>query len=188
MHTWLVLLLVSGFAPAPATISSLNPNSLTVGAADFTLTVIGTGFTRRAEVRWDGTPLETTFVSETRLTAVVPANNIDSGGAHQVTVVAPGGNGGTSNALTFTVNNPVPSLASISPSSAQVFSGELTLTVNGANFVSNSVVRWKGANRSTTFVSASQLTAAISEADLTVGGPASVTVFTPAPTERAGRP
>ena len=56
-----------------------------------------------------------------------------------------------------------------------------TLTVNGSNFVSGSVVRWNGANRTTTFVSATQLTAAIPAADIAAAGTASVTVQNPPP-------
>jgi hypothetical protein len=44
--------------------------------------------------------------------------------------------------------------------------------------VSGSVVRWNGANRTTTFVSATQLTAAITAADIAAAGSASVTVGT----------
>jgi Putative Ig domain/IPT/TIG domain len=51
--------------------------------------------------------------------------------------------------------------------------------VTGSNFVSGvsgSVVHWNGANRTTTFVSATQLTAAIPAADIAAAGTASVTV------------
>ncbi|HLC41270.1 MAG TPA: IPT/TIG domain-containing protein [Methylomirabilota bacterium] len=56
-----------------------------------------------------------------------------------------------------------------------------TLTVTGNNFISSSVVRWNGVNRTTTFVSATQLRAAISASDIATAGSAQVTVFTPAP-------
>jgi hypothetical protein len=42
-------------------------------------------------------------------------------------------------------------------------------------------VRWNGADRTTTFVSATQLTVTISAADIATAGTAQVTVFTPAP-------
>src|SRR5207248_2725073 len=57
----------------------------------------------------------------------------------------------------------------------------LTLTVTGTNFVSGSVVRWNGANRPTTVVSGTQLTAAIAATDIATVGTAQVTVFSPAP-------
>jgi hypothetical protein len=56
-----------------------------------------------------------------------------------------------------------------------------TLTVYGAGFISSSVVRWNGADRTTTFVSGTQLTAAITAADIAAAGTANVTVFNPAP-------
>ena len=77
--------------------------------------------------------------------------------------------------------NPVPTTTSLSPSSAVSGRGDLTLTVNGSNFVSAAVVRWNGSNLATTFVSAAQLTALIPAAALAAPGSGSVTVFNPAP-------
>jgi len=77
--------------------------------------------------------------------------------------------------------SPAPTLTSIDPSSAFSGSGDLTLTVAGTDFVESSVVRWNGSDRPTTFVSATQLLAAISAADLENPGQAQVTVFTPSP-------
>jgi Domain of unknown function (DUF4082)/Bacterial Ig-like domain/Bacterial Ig domain len=78
-------------------------------------------------------------------------------------------------------NNPVPTTSGLAPNSAIAGGAAFTLTVNGTNFVTNSVVRWNGADRPTTFVSATQLTAAIPSTDIAASGTASVTVFNPAP-------
>src|SRR5207244_8106786 len=56
-----------------------------------------------------------------------------------------------------------------------------TLTVNGSNFVSTSVVKWNGSSRTTTFVNSGQLTAQIPGGDIAAGGSAAITVFNPAP-------
>ena len=77
--------------------------------------------------------------------------------------------------------NPVPTLASLSPSSAFTSAGQVTVTATGTGFVSSSVVRWNGADRPTTFVSSTQLRATISTSDLATPGAASVSVATPAP-------
>ncbi len=45
----------------------------------------------------------------------------------------------------------------------------------------DSVVRWNGADRPTTFVSINRLTAQIPASDLLTAGTAEVTVFSPAP-------
>ncbi len=75
----------------------------------------------------------------------------------------------------------MPTLASISPTSANAGSPNFTLTVSGTNFISASVVRWNGISQVTTFKSATQLTAAITAADIFAQGSAQVTVFNPAP-------
>jgi hypothetical protein len=60
----------------------------------------------------------------------------------------------------------------------RVGSPAFTLTVNGSNFMSSSVVRWNGANRPTTFVSRYQLRAVLTAGDVDVAGTARVTVAT----------
>ena len=88
-----------------------------------------------------------------------------------------GGGGGTPPPS----GNPVPTLTSISPTSATAGGVAFTLTANGSNFISSSVVRWGGANRTTTFVSSTQLTATIPATDLVTAGTVQVTVFNPSP-------
>ena len=73
----------------------------------------------------------------------------------------------------------VPGLTTLSPNSATAGGPAFTLTVNGSNFVSGSVVQWNGTVRTTTFVSATQLTAAIPASDIAAAGTAQVTVANP---------
>jgi hypothetical protein len=54
-----------------------------------------------------------------------------------------------------------------------------TLTVSGSSFVSGAKVRWNGADRTTTFVSATQLRANILAADIATPGAVPVTVLNP---------
>src|SRR5665811_1825285 len=77
--------------------------------------------------------------------------------------------------------NPVPTTTSLSPNSATAGDSGFTLTVNGTNFVAGSVVKWEGADRTTTYVSATRLTASIPASDIVTAGTASVTVFNPTP-------
>jgi hypothetical protein len=77
--------------------------------------------------------------------------------------------------------NPAPSIKTISPAQAVAGGPTFTLTVNGAGFTTSSVVRWNGSNRATTFVSSTQVQAAILPADIAAAGSAQVTVQTPAP-------
>lgn len=77
--------------------------------------------------------------------------------------------------------NPPPSLYSIEPQSVIAGSAAFTLTARGADFTSASRVRWNGADRPTTFVSDSLLTASITAANVAVVGSAAVSVYTGAP-------
>ena len=170
---------LSPFSGAAAlTLTTLSPSSAAAGGPAFTLTVNGSNFVNGSVVSWNGANRTTTFVSATQLTAAIPAADIAAAGSASVTVQNPGG--AVSNALTFTISSAsTPTLTTLSPSSAAAGGPAFTLTVNGSNFVNGSVVSWNGANRTTTFVSATQLTAAIPAADIAAAGSASVTVQNP---------
>ncbi|VAW37237.1 hypothetical protein MNBD_CHLOROFLEXI01-4817 [hydrothermal vent metagenome] len=56
-------------------------------------------------------------------------------------------------------------------------SGDMLLTVQGAGFSADSVIRWNGADRTTTYVNGLLVTAVIPAADLTSLGSYSVTVY-----------
>ncbi len=146
-------------SPPTPTITSLSPTSATAGGAAFTLTVNGTGFLSGAVVRWNGTGLTTTFVSTTQLTAAVPANLIVSSSSANITAVNTGGS--PSAAATFNISPPTPTITSLSPASTTAGGSAFTLTVNGTGFVSGATVQWNGAGLTTTFVSTTQLTAAV---------------------------
>lgn len=162
----------------PPTISSISPNLLPTGSSAFTLTVNGTNFNSASTVQWNGSNRATTFISFTQLTAAIPASDLATGGAASVTVVNPPPGGGSSNAVFFNINA-LPTLTSLSPSYLAAGSVALTLTVNGTNFNGVSVVRWNASNRTTTFVSSTQLTAAIPATDVSAAGMADVTVLNP---------
>ena len=162
-------------------LSSISPNSVLVGSAGFTLTLTGGNFVSNSVVQVNGVSRTTTFVSATQLTAAISASDLAVTGYLSITVLNPAPSGGTSGPITLTVNNPLPSLSNISQTSALAGSAGFTLTLTGGNFVPNSVVKVNGASRPTTFVSATQLTAAIPASDMAVAGYLSITVFNPAP-------
>lgn len=80
-------------------VTNVAPATAIVGAAPFTLTVTGTGFTDDSVVSFDGDARPTTFVSETQLTANVaspvgPARTVavtvSTGGSASFTITATG--------------------------------------------------------------------------------------------------
>jgi len=72
-----------------------------------------------------------------------------------------------------------PTITTISPTSAIAGGPAFILTVNGTNFVSGSTVNFNGTAVATTFVSATQLTAAIPASDIATAGSFNVTVTNP---------
>jgi hypothetical protein len=174
-----------GSAPAPA--AALGFEAAATPGAPTTLTPIGTSL---ITVGWQG--LTTALSGTVKLgdAVVKVAASAQSGQSYTLAIAAASGSlGATSVTLTpapdgtLTVTNPypAPTLSSVAPAGAVAGTGAFTLTVNGANFVQGSVVRWNGSDRLTTYAGAAQLTAAISAADIAAGGTAQVTVFNPPP-------
>lgn len=67
-------------------------------------------------------------------------------------------------------------VTSISPTSVSEAGPSFKMTVLGSGFAGSSTVQWNGSNRSTTYVSATELLAQINAADIATTGSASVTV------------
>jgi uncharacterized protein (TIGR03437 family) len=166
--------------PAPV-LTSLNPASVLAGDAAFTLTINGTGFVSSSVVKVNGTDRAANFLGTTQLSVAVTAAEIANPGALNITVVNPAPGGGTSNQLSLAINNPAPVLTSLNPASTLVGSAATPVTLTGTGFRANSIVRVNGADRATTFVSATQLMTTLSVADLAAAGTLKLSVFTPTP-------
>jgi hypothetical protein len=138
-------------------LDSLTPTSAVVGTAGFTLTVNGRNFLPSSQttnasipgsiVQWNGANRPTTFVNSNRVTASIPASDIAVTGVASIAVSNESQGGGVPTALPFSINNPIPSITVLSPPRVSVGSNSINLIVSGRNFVSGSVVRFRGAFR-----------------------------------------
>jgi len=170
---------IENAAPVAA---ALSPANILAGSAAFGLTVNGSGFVSGSAVQWNGGARPTTFVSSSVLKAAISATDVAVAGTAQVRVVNPLPGNGTSAALTFTVQNAAPVIASLAPSSVRAGSVGFDLTVTGTGFMQGATVQWGGANRVTTYSSATQLIAAIPATDASIEGTVNVVVRNPEPT------
>ncbi len=118
--------------PVPFVSQPLIPGTVAPGSPGFTLTVNGTGFVPGAIAKWNSRKLVTTFVSQERLTAVIPESLVAFAGTSSVIVLNPGPGGGVSNPALFTVTFPSPSPATLHPSSVGV--GAVPVDVIAADF------------------------------------------------------
>lgn len=161
--------------PALPLINNIGPAN---GAPGATVTIRGIHFgdTQGTSVVHFAGADATSYASwsDTSISLTVPA--AATSGTIQVTTPD-----GDSNGSYFTVDNPVPSISGLSPDHKAAGNARFTLTVSGSGFATGAVVKWDGLSRTTHYVSASQLTAAVSASDIRNAGSPSVTVFNPGP-------
>ncbi|HTT04491.1 MAG TPA: PQQ-binding-like beta-propeller repeat protein [Steroidobacteraceae bacterium] len=82
-------------------------------------------------------------------------------------------------AVTYNVTAAVLALNSISPKQVTAGGGPFTLTVFGTGFGATSLVSWNGANLPTTYVSGTELRAAVGASQISSVGTASIAVVNP---------
>jgi hypothetical protein len=172
--------------PVP-TITSLSPSSTMAGSAAQTLTINGTNFLTSTTATFNSAGKTVTYVSATQITIPLTAADQATAGAFVVSVTNPapgGGTASTSGAGDFTVNNPSPTVSSISPSSVPAGSGATTVTITGTGFVSTSRVTVDGtalASSAVTVAGATSISAVVPAADLSTAGSLAIVVSNPAP-------
>lgn len=166
----------SGVGVTPA-ITSLSPATVASGSGAFTLTVNGSGFATGAVVNWAGSARTTAFVSATKLSAAISANDVAAAGNFAVTVTV---GAQVSNSVVFTVtqSSTGPTITAVTPNYTTINSAAFTITVTGTNFVSgSSVVHFGSSALTTAFVSATTLTAPIPSANFKTLGTYGITVW-----------
>ncbi len=163
--------------------STSTPISQTIAQATSSVTV-----TCPSSVTYTGspqTPCIASYTTSDNLSGSLTvnyANNTNAGTATASSTYSGDSNHApSSNSATFTINNPVPTTTSISPTSTTAGGSSFVLTVNGTNFVPSSTVSFNGINATTTYVSATQLTAQIPASDVTTAGTYPVAVTNAAP-------
>ncbi len=178
-----------GIYPA-ATLTSILPTSANSGDPDLTVTITGSGFFSGAGIQFANTSTSlanlfpTTFVSSTKLTAVIPASAMALPGSFSISVVNPNPSNGPSNALPFTVNlgtYPVPNLTSLYPATVIAGSLPFQLIAGGTQFAPGAVIDFNGVVKATTVNGATNAYATISTADISASGTVLVTVNNPTP-------
>lgn len=168
--------------PVP-TVTSVSPSSGLVGQAIATLTVTGTNFVTGAKVNFNGTSSTGTVSNGgTTITVSILASQLATGGTVPVNVTNPLPGGGASNSVNFTIDNPVPTVASISPNTGIVGQAISTLTVTGTNFVTGAMVSFNGTNNvGTVSNGGTTITASIVATELPSAAVIPVTVSNPTP-------
>src|SRR5436190_682642 len=172
--------MVQGSSSIPI-LRSISPSTIAAGSPAQTVTLTGNNFFNDSQVFFNGNSRPSTLISGTQVGVQLSSTDLAQTGTATLSVLNDAEGGWRSNSVNLNIVNPMPSLAAISPASVNAGSAGFTLNLTGSNFVPGSSVQVNGTSRSTTFISATQLGAAIPASDLTVGTYFSVTVFNPAP-------
>lgn len=138
-------------------ITSLSATSVITGSPDVTLEITGSNFVSDTTVNFGSLVLTPTSCTPNLMEVVIPARAISRGGVLRLTLSSPSPGGGMSNEIPFTVSNPVPSIAALSPPSVTADEGDLTLMITGAGFVPDSRAAIQDMQLSTTFISSTQV-------------------------------
>jgi len=81
----------------------------------------------------------------------------------------------------YTIASPAPAISGLSPAFTNAGGAAFTLTVNGSGFISGSTVYWGASALTTTYVSATQLSAQVPATDIAATGTYAITVQTTTP-------
>jgi hypothetical protein len=170
-------------------INSLSPSGALAGSGGLVLNVSGTNFVPQSTVTVNGSNRTTEYSNSTAVAAALTAADLMTPGVLQVTVVnpvvtPPGGlpGGGASNSVPLSINAPLPVISAVSPTGALAGAVATSLSVTGTGFISQySYISINGVPQTTTFVSATQVSAPLTAAQLSVSGVNQVTVINPGP-------
>lgn len=162
-------------------ISSISPKNVLVGSDSVTLTVSGSGFLSTSVVQLAGTAEVTSYASATQLTATVPTTQLTNAAELPVVVANGSVTSGSGTPFDLEIDNPAPTISSVSPTSEMLGVAAPQVTVTGTGFVTTTVIYVNGAARPTTFGSGTQITATLTAADVATAGVLALTAVNPTP-------
>ena len=177
----ILLLLIAAAATcwAQPTIGKVDPPFVNGGVAlrSFGMNIDGNGFVPGSRAYWNSVPLDTGFVSATRVTANVPASLAAPPGTAALQIGNPSGPTVIySNIVSYIVASDVFSIHRVLPQALSAGDPASALTVYGFVLPSDSVVLWNDTPLATTFVSQGQVNATVPAGLIATVGSATIRV------------
>ena len=161
-------------------ITGISPSTVYVNQGSLTLTLSGQFFSPTAVVYVNGASRPTAF-DNGQLLAALTAADVSVVGSVAITVEDSASGNVPSTAATLTVQaRPTVGIISLSPGTLTAGNTSFTLTVTGFGFAADSVIDWNGTGLTTTYVSATTLSAAVPASQVAAVGTAQVNVVNPA--------
>lgn len=170
--------------PVPE-ISSITPDTVLRGSNDTEIVVEGDKFitTSTASInlltgKYD---LDTVFIDNHHVKLNIKDDIFLEAGKFPVTIYTTSPDGGTSNSVNLTVNNPVPSITALQPSHAMAGAAELTLTVSGLRFFNDTIIFINGVMRPYALIDPTKIQLELSGLNFEVGAYLELKAANPSP-------
>lgn len=169
-------------SPVPHITSITPTTTLASTTSEVTVFVNGTGFVPQSIATLNQKNLTTIFNSPTVLEAEVLQADITVPGPVQIGVLNPAPGGGVSNQVPLNVLDPVPTIASITPTSVLAGATPPTISITGTGFVSQfTSINVNGTPAPSTIASPTSALVTLTAGDLTLGGVDQIVAVNPQP-------
>jgi len=159
--------------PVPEIIS-ITPDDAQRGSSEITINIEGLVFIKSSSVfirlSTNDCELSTVFIDNNNIQATIPKDMLSKSGTFPVTISNPAPEGGISNSISFTVNNPVPSITALEPAEAIAGTQSLTLNIYGTGFFEDTEVSFGSVKKPTTYISSTKLQIGLISEELKTSG------------------
>jgi hypothetical protein len=169
-------------SPVPHITSITPTTTLASTSSGVTVFLTGSGFVPQSIATLNQKNLTTVFGGPTALQAQVPAADLAAPGQVEIGILNPQPGGGVSNQVPLSVLNPVPTIASISPTSILVGGTPPTITLTGTGYVNQfTSITVNGTPLPSTIASSTSAFISLTAGDLTLGGLDQLVAVNPPP-------
>ena len=157
---------VSLLYPVPS-MTGASPQAVNVASSNTNVTISGMGFSRASILLVDSTSTNASYVSPTQLVFTLATSLETYATLHTIVVSNPSPGGGNSPTASLAVNNLLPNISSITPSSVQTGAPDTVITIRGSYFTPQSQVMFGTFTINSTYISGSEILATIPAAQFT---------------------
>ena len=162
--------------PIPS-ITSITPVIILRGSPATNVTIEGSGFIKSSVVN----SFPVNFIDNHHLQIELSEGLLANAGTYEIVVTNPAPDGGSSNSVNLTINNPVPALTALDPSETIAGTLGLTLNILGTGFFSDTLASINGSVRGFSLIDHTRMQTPLIPEDVEVGRYLNVTAFNPPP-------
>ncbi|OGW46268.1 MAG: hypothetical protein A2Y66_04930 [Nitrospirae bacterium RBG_13_41_22] len=163
------LMLIQLPNPVPE-IASITPNDAQRESSEITIHIDGNKFITSSIIYFNILPLNTVFIDNKHIQATIPKEMLSKANIFTVITTNPQPEGGVSNSIDFTVNNPIPSITVLEPAIAMTGTQNLVLNIYGTGFFNDTEIYFGRLRKLATYISNTKLQIELTSEDLNTIG------------------